>query len=294
MTPEFPYFSVIVPTYSRPKQLASCLNSLCLLKYPVDRFEVIVVDDGSETPLNETVSSVQNKLNFRMVRQPNSGPASARNRGAQEAKGDFLAFTDDDCLPEPDWLNALASQFVRTPDHAIGGRTINELNNNTYSAASQMLIEYLYGYYNRNADDARFIASNNLAFPAEMFRKIGGFDIRFMLVAGEDRELCDRWLFHGHRISYVPEAVVHHAHALSFFHFCRQHFNYGRGAFDFHRARASRNQSPVKVEPFSFYTDLLRYPFSKIPAGPAGKISILFAISQAANTAGFFWASLGR
>jgi glycosyltransferase involved in cell wall biosynthesis len=293
MTPEFPYFSVIIPTYSRPKQLASYLNSLCRLKYPVDRFEVIVVDDGSETPLKEAVSSVENKLNIRIVRQSNSGPASARNHGAQEAKGDFLAFTDDDCLPAPDWLNALACQFASTPDHAIGGRTINDLKDNSYSAASQMLIEYLYGYYNRNPGNAHFIASNNLAFPAEMFRKIGGFDVRFMLVAGEDRELCDRWLFLGHRISYVPEAVVYHAHALSFFHFCRQHFNYGRGAFDFHRARASRNQSPVKVEPFSFYVELLRYPFSKISAGQAGKISILFVISQASNAAGFFWASLG-
>jgi glycosyltransferase involved in cell wall biosynthesis len=294
MTQIYPYCSVIVPTYSRPKQLAACLNALSQLEYQKDQFEVIVVDDGSEISPAEIVADFEARMNIRMISQPNSGPATARNKGALHARGQLLAFTDDDCLPEPFWLDSLVARFVRNPDHAIGGRTVNSLTDNSYSAASQMLIDYLYGYYNGDSDNARFVASNNLAFPTEMFRQIGGFDNQFMLVAAEDRELCDRWLYYGHRIIYAPEAVVRHAHELNFSSFCRQHFNYGRGAFDFHRARAARNQSRVKVEPFSFYSDLLSYPFSKLSTKMALEVSALLGISQAANAMGFFWTMINQ
>ncbi len=148
MTPEFPFCSVIVPTYSRPKQLAACLTALSQLEYPADRFEVIVVDDGSTISPSDLVSSLSNRINIRLIVQRNGGPASARNMGAVEAKGEFLAFTDDDCLPASDWLTRLACRYLEGPEKAIGGRTVNHLLENPYSTASQMLIEYLYRYFN--------------------------------------------------------------------------------------------------------------------------------------------------
>jgi glycosyltransferase involved in cell wall biosynthesis len=289
-----PFFTIIIPTYSRPKQLNGCLESLTRLEYPQDRFEVLVVDDGSPISLDDVVGNFSNLLNIVLLVQSNSGPGSARNAGALQAKGQFVAFTDDDCRPVSTWLKNLASRFAEAPEHAIGGRTINTLPQNPFSTASQMLIDYLYDYYNADPYHARFIASNNLAFPAELFRQIGGFDNRFKLVAAEDRELCDRWLYHGYQIMYAPEVVVEHAHDLEFPTFCRQHFNYGRGALDFHRARASRNQSRVKLEPFSFYSNLLRYPFSKLSGRTAMEISILLGLSQSVNAAGFFWAVLRK
>ncbi|MGL5065620.1 MAG: glycosyltransferase [Microcoleus sp.] len=139
------HFSIIVPTYDRPQKLAACLDSFAKLKYPSDRFQVIVVNDSTKISIESTVSPFQSKLNLQLLSQPNSGPATARNTGAFAAKGKFLVFTDDDCTVAEDWLQALENRFLKTPDCLLGGRTINALPDNIYSTASQQLIDYLYG-----------------------------------------------------------------------------------------------------------------------------------------------------
>jgi GT2 family glycosyltransferase len=289
MTQPSMFFSIIIPTYARPERLAICLESLTRLDYPRDRFEVIVVDDGSETPVNTVVAPFQNQLNLTLLRQPNAGPAAARNRGAAKARGKYLVFTDDDCTPTSDWLNALEANFTTRPDCTIGGRTLNALPDNPYSTASQILIDYLYGYYNCNSYQASFFASNNFALPAEHFRKIGSFDTSFSLAAGEDRELCDRLLHYGYKMIYVPEAQIYHAHKLTLRSFWRQHFNYGRGAFYFHQVRSRRNGAQIRVEPLSFYFHLLMYPFSQASRQPRLLLAALLLASQVANIAGFVW-----
>jgi len=226
-----PIFSIVIPTYNRPAQLAVCLQACARLDYPRDRFEVIVVDDGGVVPLDEVVHQFHGVLTLKLLRQENAGPAAARNSGASEARGEFLAFTDDDCSPAPEWLHALAAQCVASPDCAVGGQTRNALTHNLYSTASQLLISYLFSYYNAVPHAARFFPSCNLAFPSKRFRAIGSFDVTYPRAAGEDRELCDRWLHHGYRMIYVAEAVVYHAHDLTFRAFLRQHFHYGQGAF---------------------------------------------------------------
>src|SRR5215469_495024 len=174
-----PIFSIVIPTYNRPAQLAVCLQACARLDYPRDRFEVIVVDDGGTTPLDAVVARFHGMLTIKLLRHENAGPAAARNRGVSEARGEFLAFTDDDCAPESNWLRALASQFGASPDCAVGGQTLNALAHNIYSEASQLLISYLFSYYNAIPRAARFFPSNNLAFPAERFRAIGGFDVTY-------------------------------------------------------------------------------------------------------------------
>jgi len=82
MTPSLPFFSIIVPTYARLRQLTACMQALANLDYPRDRFEVIVVDDGSETPPEAAVLSFRNRLDVTLVQQAHAGPAVARNTGA--------------------------------------------------------------------------------------------------------------------------------------------------------------------------------------------------------------------
>ncbi|MCS6927691.1 MAG: glycosyltransferase [Candidatus Binatia bacterium] len=287
-----PRFSIIVPTYGRPKQLAICLQALARLAYPRDRFEVIVVDDGSQSPPEEVVSAFHGQLDVTLLDQPHAGPAAARNTGAARAKGEFLAFTDDDCAPTPDWLSALAARFAAMPECMIGGRTLNALPENPYSAASQLLVDYLYAYYNANPERVGFFTSNNLALPRRLFWAIGGFDSTFPRAAAEDREFCDRWRYHGYRMIYAPEAVVYHAHALTFRTFWRQHVNYGRGACCFHRLRAQRGCDRIKLEPLSFYVQLLRYPSARGQCLRRRlRLTALLGISQLANAVGFFWES---
>ncbi len=284
-----PLFSIIVPTYNRPGQLTSCLESIERLEYPREDFEVIVVDDGSRSPLEETVAPFRTQLNISLIIQEHRGPAMARNRGAAHAKGVFLAFTDDDCTLAPDWLKALGARFDQTPDRMIGGKTFNIVSDNLYSEAASLLIEYLYSYYNKDPGQALFFTSNNFALPAVKFRTISGFNPSFPLAAGEDRELCERWLRHGYWMTYAPEVKVYHHHALALSTFCRQHFNYGRGAFRFHRIRARNLSDRFRIEPLSFYINMLTYPFSSgRKRSPFLFVALLIA-TQVANASGFLW-----
>lgn len=282
-------FSIVIPTYNRPERLASCLHSLTQLSYPRDRFEVIVVDDGSAQPMAPTVAPFESALNLTLLRQVNSGPAQARNAGAARAQGQYLVFTDDDCQPHPYWLSAMATELEQQPQALVGGHTLNALPSNVFSTASQLLIDYLYDYYNNSRQAPSFFASNNFALATEQFRQLGGFDTSFPLAAGEDREFCDRWLQQGLPMAYAPEARVDHSHHLSLRRFWRQHFNYGRGAYCFHQVRARRAAEQVKVEPLEFYWQLLTYPLAQSFQLRGMVLSGLLFVSQVANVMGFFW-----
>jgi GT2 family glycosyltransferase len=237
--------------------------------------------------MDSVVAPFTQALNLTLVRQPNAGPAAARNTGAAAAKGSLLAFTDDDCTPDPGWLSALAGHLAQKPGTMVGGKTRNTLVKNPFATASQQLISYLYEYYNPDPADARFFTSNNLALPAERFRQIGGFDTGFPRAAGEDRELCDRWTFRGYQMVYAPNAIVNHAHPLTLGRFWRQHVNYGRAALHFHRLRGRRLKSAIRTEPLSFYFRMLRYPFVQGAEGRAWVHSALIGMSQLANAVGF-------
>ena len=282
-------FSIIIPTYNRPDRLKQCLQSIAELDYPSDRFEVIVVDDGSQMPLEPIVGKFKAHLSLHLIQQCNAGPASARNTGAAAAQGRYLVFTDDDCQPDPGWLKALAEAVSNFPNSMIGGHTVNALPKNLYSTASQLLIDYLYSYYNQAKGQATFFASNNFAVPRSLYQQLGGFDTSFPLAAGEDREFCDRWQYHDFPTHYAHAMEVNHAHALTLVSFWRQHFNYGRGAFCFHQVRAKREVRPIQVEPISFYLKLLSYPFKQPSTQPEIFVSSLLLLSQAANVMGFIW-----
>ena len=287
-----PFFSIIIPTYNRPERLKNCLNAIAKIDYPQDRFEVIVVDDGSKTPLDEVVAPLQNLILIKLIYQANAGPAAARNRGGKEAQGEFLAFTDDDCQPLPDWLTQFAASLATAPRAMIGGRTINALTDNLFSTASQKLIDYLYEYYNPAKGKKAFFASNNIAMSKSGFDSLGGFDVSFPLAAAEDRDFCNRWEAN-YPMVYNPQAQINHYHHLSLNSFWKQHFGYGRGAFCFHQLRSQRAAKEMEIEPLSFYFDLLIYPFSQATEQPKVVISGLFFLSQVANVAGFFSEKFG-
>lgn len=282
-----PAYSVVVPTFERADALAHCLDALAAQTLERERFEVIVVDDGSRQRPHDVVARAAATLDVRLLEQPNAGPASARNTGARAARGEYVVFTDDDCRPDPGWLRAIDAAATRHPGCAIGGRVVNALGDGLYSTASQLLIEFLYDYFNVDEAGGRFFITSNLAFPTCSFHAVGGFDVSFPLAAAEDRDICDRWREAGLAMVYCEEAVVHHAHALGLSSFCRQHFNYGRGAFHLHRARAKRGEHPLRVEPPHFYTRLLGYPFGRAEGARAITLSALMALSQGVYVTGY-------
>ena len=250
-----PFISVVIATYSRPERLSTCLEAFSRLDYPADLLEIIVVDDGSPMSLQAAMASYSGKASLAMLRQSNAGAAAARNAGAKAAKGQYLAITDDDCLPASDWLRQFAKQLESLPDHALGGQIVNSLTTNACAAASQLLIDYLYDYY--QGKEGRFFASNNMIVPAKRFEAIGGFDSSFPGAAAEDRDFFRRWLTAGFQMAYCANAVIFHAHEMNFYGFLRQHFRYGRGAFHYHSLKSASNNCKIRLEPAKFYTDFL-------------------------------------
>lgn len=277
-------FSVVIPTFNRPENLARCLAALALSTLDNDRFEVIVVNDGGADPTSALTSEGQ-ALHLRILTQPNRGPGAARNLGARSARGKFIAFTDDDCIPAANWLEIFERALNKHPESLHGGRTINGLRGNPFSETSQSLVDYVHRYYNDASEKrTRFFASNNIAVSARSFEYSGGFDES--LCAAEDRDFCRTWHQLGWGFQYVPDAVIQHAHRLTLRGLQKQHFTYGRGALPYWRKASEANGSRIKVEPFAFYAGMLAHPFSQ-RAPNAVLITALIVVSQLANAAGF-------
>jgi GT2 family glycosyltransferase len=282
-----PMFSIVVPTYHRRSQLRACLAAISKLETDPAQFEVIVVDDGSPSPAHDLVRVYDGTMDMSLIVQRNAGPAAARNAGARGARGRYLAFTDDDCAPAPDWLSALGRHFAEAPAAAVGGQTVNALPD-AYSAASQELIDYLYLYYHVTGSEGRFFTSSNLACPKDQFDEVGGFDTSFPRAGAEDREFCERWCANGHQLRYAEDVVVQHFHELSLLAFWQQHFGYGRGAVYLHRARARRGGDKVRLEPLRFYVDLVKYPLRDGVRLQTLRGSLLMVLSQMAYGAGYY------
>ncbi|WP_420627700.1 glycosyltransferase [Candidatus Leptofilum sp.] len=294
MSDLLPTFSIIVPTYNRPRGLKRCLQAIEALNYPRDLFEVIVVNDGGDQSLAEIVAEFEPRLFLRYVVQQNLGPAVARNHGARLANGRFLAFTDDDCAPASSWLQKLAVQLMAEPRKMAGGYTRNALHRNPFSITSQLLVDFLYHYYNQTESRARFFTSNNFAVAADLFWEVGGFEELMSLAAGEDRELCDRWLEHGLGMVFVRGAVIYHAHHLQLFSFWRQHFNYGRGAWLYRWLRSQRKDGVMHLESPTFYFKLISYPLTMAQDIRAFLLTAMLLFTQTANATGFLFQQFSR
>ena len=280
-------FSVIIPTYCRDAELTHCLEALARQHLSSACFEVLVVDDGSAAPPSSVVQQYRDRLDVELLVVEHRGPAAARNFGAERARGRFLAFTDDDCRPAPQWLETLALRCSSLPDHVLGGRTLNALEDNQYAVTSQTIIDLAYAHYNDpGVGQARFFASNNMAVAAGRFRAVGGFDATFR--TAEDREFCDRWIENGYRLTYAREAVVYHAHALNLGGLWWQHLGYGRGAWRFHQVRKQRGRGNFRPE-WRFYRSLAMTSFARNAHVPAIRMAALALVAQLANCAGFFY-----
>ena len=148
-------------------------------------------------------------------------------------------------------------------------------------------MDYLYAYNGTSRDSAAFFTTNNLLFSKSSFEAVGGLDTSFTAAAAEDRELALRWQRRGGELAYVPEAVVGHAHDMTFRAFLRQHASYGVGAYRLHQVLDGRGDARPKREPPRFYTGILLHPWRSRARGPLAQ-SVLMGLSQVAMVAGYF------
>ena len=279
-------FSVIVPTYDRPGHIAACIAALRQAERPGGTLEIVIVNDGGAA-LPTGTSDDSDGCIVRVIEQANAGPATARNTGGMIARGELLAFTDDDCRPEPGWLVAFDAALRAQPDALAGGRVVNAIDS-AFADVSQLLADFVASYFDGGAG-GRFFTSNNLAVAREQFLAAGAFDTSFPFSAGEDRELCDRWSAQGRPSVRVESAVVRHEHALTARRFVRQHFTYGRGGAAFRRKRAATDR-PVAVEP-GFYTKSLANAWRGSPGARGALYVALTMLAHASYAAGLLWES---
>ena len=198
--------SIIIPTFNGASRIASCL--VALSEQTAGRnVEILVIDDGST---DSTKDAVGGYAHIRLISQANAGPASARNRGAMEAKGEILLFTDDDCVPLPDWLDAMLAPF-QDPE-VVGAKGIyRTLQKSLAARFVQLEYEDKYRLMNR-LPTIDFIDTYSAAFRRERFLEMGGYDTSFPVACAEDVELSYRMSARGWKMKFVPGAVVYHTH----------------------------------------------------------------------------------
>jgi len=230
-----PAISVIVPAYNEPPASLRALHD-SLRAQSFANFEVMVVDDFSPAPDYGSFEDPR----FRVVmKETNSGPAAARNRGAREARAAYLFFTDADC-----WLAAdtLAHAVRVLAEEPIGmGNTVVDAT--TVRGRAIGLLGFpgggLLGFHNVwPVDDNGYttsISSCNLAIRKEVFSDLGGFDETFPVAAGEDTMLAHTAQDNGYRIRYVAEQLVHHEERTSLRGFVRWQITRGRGVYHLQR-----------------------------------------------------------
>jgi GT2 family glycosyltransferase len=284
-----PGISVIIPTRNRSNCLEVCLRAFEQVQDPPGGFEVIVVDDGG-TAGPHAASSAKFPVRFLGLAE-NRGPAAARNHGALHARGRFLAFLDDDCIPSPEWLCRLHAALDRDPSAGVGGRVINGQTRNLYAHVNQVILDEAYRYYNADRSHSRFFATMNLAVSGEQLARIGGFDEAFR--TAEDRDFCARWIAGGLRLEYVPDAVVIHLGAGGWLDFWRRHYRFGSGACSFRRRHTATAAGRVRLEPPAFYRSLLAGAFREGLTRRAFLAAGLIGVSQVASALGF-WAEIKR
>jgi cellulose synthase/poly-beta-1,6-N-acetylglucosamine synthase-like glycosyltransferase len=261
--------TVVVPTHGRPVALGRCLEALRDQSIG-PALQVIVVYDGRADgpPLAPGVLVVETGAR--------RGPAAARNAGGGQAATSYVLFTDDDCVPAPDWAERLLGALSDGAD-VVAGRTTSEAS--AAARASQVITDELMADV---SDDGslRFAPSLNLGCRKDVLADVP-FDDHFGEAAGEDRAWCLNVRDRGFVIQPVQAAHVDHHPDLTLTHFVRQHVRYGRGSFRYRSRYGRPPQSPT------FYRNLVRRGFR---AGPL--VGVLVLVAQVATGVGIAGARL--
>lgn len=215
--------SVIVPAKDAEATIADCLQALSNqsgFRLGSD-YEIILVDDGSQDKTGQIAAA----LGIQVIRQPNAGPAAARNTGVQHASGDLIFFTDADCIPTQDWLACMLEPFDNTEVMGVKGAYLcNE--NKLVARFVQQEFEYKYQALAKlpNID---FIDTYSAAYRKSIFLENGGFDARFPVPSVEDQEFSFRLARKGYRLEFQSTARVYHRHDLDLGQYIRRKWGIG-------------------------------------------------------------------
>ncbi|MBI4585892.1 MAG: glycosyltransferase [Planctomycetes bacterium] len=199
--------TVIIPARNAASLIGRCISALKRQSYNRGRIQIIAVDDGSV----DGTAAAARQAGAEVLRLRPSGPAAARNRGAELASGEILLFTDADCIPAPDWIEKMVEPFA---DLAVTGAKGIYRTEQTSLTARFVQREYESRYRRmRRYESIDFADTYAAGFRRELFFRAGGYDESFPTSCVEDQEFSFRYSRLPGRMVFVPEAVVTHLHA---------------------------------------------------------------------------------
>ena len=246
--------SIIIPTFNGASRIGKCLDALSSQTAGLD-VEILVIDDGS----TDNIAAVAARYpSVRLISQANAGPAAARNRGALAAYGKILLFTDDDCVPMPDWFNAMLVPF--TDPEVVGAKGVYRTHQRSI-AARFVQIEYEDKYrLMAKLPDIDFIDTYSAGFRRERFLEMSGYDTSFPVACAEDIELSYRMSARGWKMKFVPAAIVYHTHPDTISRYLKKKYK-----FAFWRVLAVR-KNPSKGVKDSHTPQIMKLQLLFVPA----------------------------
>jgi glycosyltransferase involved in cell wall biosynthesis len=194
--------SIIIPALNEEKMIGCCLESLTRLAYARDRFEVLIVDNGSRDKTLAIAESFKDRLNLKILQQAGVHISALRNMGAHAAVGEILAFLDADCLAPTDWLDRI---FAVAPTDGAGIIGAHYLLPEDSSWVGRTWHRYQEA---PKSGEVSHVPAGDLIMRREDFLKLGGFDETIQ--TNEDYELCDRARKAGMRVRAFPQIGVFH------------------------------------------------------------------------------------
>jgi cellulose synthase/poly-beta-1,6-N-acetylglucosamine synthase-like glycosyltransferase len=213
--------SVVIPAYNAAATLPECMAAFDNQTVARSSYEVILVDDGS----TDETAQIAAGHGARVLVQPNSGPAVARNQGIAAAQGAIVLFTDADCAPAPDWIEQMIAPFADPQITGVKGVYRTRQKN---LAARFIQVEYEDRYdYTARSTYVDFIDTYAAGYRRDALVSSGGFDVHFPFASVEDQELSFRLAEAGHKMVFSPRAVVYHRHPESWSRYARRKYKIG-------------------------------------------------------------------
>jgi len=221
--------TVVIATCNRVSSLRNCLASLETQTLDRDLFEVLVINDGSTDSTGQFLADFMSEtdMGFRYISHKNSGVSYSRNVGIENAEGEYVAFTDDDCIVPPDWLEKMYNRFSSAADDVAGiGGPLNCITQhqgtfisnfiqfidefNYIPVLTRIVIWYTHTSQLRGDERVPYLRTSNAIFRKKYLKEAGGFDVGFRRPGGEDPDLCYRLLNHNYRFYFDRDLVVLH------------------------------------------------------------------------------------
>jgi lipopolysaccharide/colanic/teichoic acid biosynthesis glycosyltransferase/glycosyltransferase involved in cell wall biosynthesis len=291
MQVQAPEFSVVIPAHNASRTITECLDALAAQTVAPERFEIVVVDDGSTDGTAEvarTWFARHPHICGLVLTQPKATPAAARNRGVERARAPLVLFTDADCAPAPNWIEAMEAAF--TDPEVVGAK-------GTYRTRQSALVaRFVQAEYEDKYDllatqpRIDFIDTYSAAYRRDVFLANDGFDEVFPYL--EDQEFSFRLAQRGYTLVFQPEAVVYHRHAPTVRSYFRKKFIIG-----FWKAQVARRY-PEKVFRDSHTPQVMKVQIALLGLSGLlglGGLALRFAVAQASRlgfgTAPALWAA---